>query len=551
MSQFIQKRPKPMPKKTQRGFTLVEMLVATALVVVMMLMFAQVFQTASGLVSNQKGMAEQDQNVRTMTILLRGDMKSRTFMDVVPFVDDQDTSNAAVPGYNDAKEKGYDAEYRKGFFSISENDPDDGTDDVLHLTIRMDSPLNPRMRLPYSAKARLLRLPGFTGTDDQYLDVNPDQPEFDDGQTTVNGTGSSKFAEVCWFLRNGNLYRRMLLIRDPYDRGTSTGPPEEPTDGTGAELIGTFYDPDGDGVTDDHFWRDFDYSAYWEPDIDPTVPDPNDVAYGLKFHVSPESLQNTHGDLTVSNLYGMPRSLGNPLLRFGSSVNRRNSTTGEILGPREYIVEGGTAPVTKFIGRFTAQETADSDFKYPGSFTTPPDTTTLFTDLDPHAFNVPANPNSNPAGRTFSINPDNGLVEPFDNESFRRGEDLVMSNVHEFDIQVWDDGLATPGFVNLGHSNTTGYYREPDGGGDPTNDHSFGNRYDTWHPSEFMPSDPPYAPFNGTRLDPVTDPTRGLGSDNEIWLQAIRINIRFYDVASDSMRDLTFTFRLNRNNSTN
>ncbi len=68
----------------RRGFTLVEMMVATALVVVMMLMFAQVFQTAGGLVSNQKGLAENDQSERTLTILLRGDVAQRTFRDVVP-----------------------------------------------------------------------------------------------------------------------------------------------------------------------------------------------------------------------------------------------------------------------------------------------------------------------------------------------------------------------------------------------------------------------------------------------------------------------------------
>ncbi len=126
-----------------RGFTLIEMMVATALVVLMMLMFAQIFQTSSNLVSNQKGMAELDQSVRTLTILLRGDIKQRTFIDVVPFVRDQNTENDPPP-YDDRTGKGYEPEYRKGFFSISENDANDPTDDVLHMTIRSNSPLAKR-----------------------------------------------------------------------------------------------------------------------------------------------------------------------------------------------------------------------------------------------------------------------------------------------------------------------------------------------------------------------------------------------------------------------
>ena len=38
------------------------------------------------------------------------------------------------------------------------------------------------------------------------------------------------------------------------------------------------------------------------------------------------------------------------------------------------------------------------------------------------------------------------------------------------------------------------------------------------------------------------------GAPNEISLKAIRIHIRFYDQGSDQMRDMTFTFPLNVNN---
>ncbi len=236
---------------------------------------------------------------------------------------------------------------------------------------------------------------------------------------------------------------------------------------------------------------------------------------GLQFHTYPESLANRSNDTTPVGLNNLPRSLGNPQLRFGSSINRIQS--GSIAGPREYLNE--TAK-TGFIGRYTVQETSDTNFLYPGAISN-----------DPF--------NSGSGGPTLSFNSEN-LVNPYANENNRRGEDLVLSNVHEFDIQVWDDGLSTPRFVNLGNASGSGWYHIG-----ASQNSIFGNRYDTWHPSPNMPNFPPYVPFMGTR-----DATfNGLGSDGEVWLKAIRIHIRFYDEGSEQMRDLTFSFRLNRNNS--
>ena len=47
------------------------------------------------------------------------------------------------------------------------------------------------------------------------LTRSPNQPELDDGHLDINSTSSSSAAEVCYFIRNGNLYRRVLLIREP------------------------------------------------------------------------------------------------------------------------------------------------------------------------------------------------------------------------------------------------------------------------------------------------------------------------------------------------
>lgn len=508
----------PMTQKAPRGFTLVEMLVAVALVVLIMTMFAQVFQITGGMVSNQKGMAELDQSVRTMTILLRGDVSQRTFRDVVPFEPIDPTDPDLDPGTE-----------KSGFFSISENEIADDTDDVLHLTIKIDEDDDGSPQLPFAGKASLIRradpnaMPtaiGPTPADDDintaaerslYLfggsgqAANSDQPEFDDGQLSINGTGSSRYAEVCWFLRNGVLYRRMFLIRESYAGA------DQPSDSGGNDLIPGDYtiqnlppNPDANGVTwqdaAGRFWYDFDYSAFNDPI--------SQGGTGLMFHDNAFSLSNaTSNPERLASFPNINRSLGIPCLRFGNSLRRALDAGTPAVPPREFLT--GTDPAT-YIGRYTMQETVDTDFTYPSSSpaTGGPfqDSTNLGLGLD-------------------------GLVTTYSNELGRRGEDIVMTNVHSFDIQVWDDVLQT--FVNLGYGGATvGDYHQsnPDRNTTPYgNNVTYGNRYDTWHPNSEMPA-PPYRPEDG--------------SGNAKPLRAIRILIRFYDVSSDQLRDLTFTFSL-------
>src|SRR5262249_10464362 len=51
-------------ERRRAGFTLVEMLVAVALVIIMMTLFATIFQMATGAMQKQKGLSENDQRVR-------------------------------------------------------------------------------------------------------------------------------------------------------------------------------------------------------------------------------------------------------------------------------------------------------------------------------------------------------------------------------------------------------------------------------------------------------------------------------------------------------
>ncbi len=454
---------------------------------------------------------------------------------------------------------------------------------MLHLTIKVDEGEVHQgvPQLPYSAKASLIRRPANAtppGLPNMAMDTsversrylyylenfdnqgnylqspfqmgNPNQPEFDDGQVilttdnnnpstytaagAINGTGSSRYAEVCWFLRNGTLYRRMLLIREPY----ATGSTDQPEDKNGNRLIavtaphfGNYTaanlppNPDSTGSTWQdavgRFWYDFDYSAFHDP-----------VALGgngLTFHTVTDSLNNEQPPSKILGSFanpptdGIPPSLGIPCLRFGNSLRRGLSATPQSPSypPREFLL--GSPPLynpATYIGRFTLQETAHSAFTYPSS--------------SPAA--------GGPFQDATALGPLNsdGLVPQYATQTGRRGEDIVMTNVHSFDIQVWDDGLAVPQFVNLGNGNG-GYY------GSYANP-VYGNRYDTWHPNPLMGTTP-YRPVPQNPVDANGDMVidakdLGLGSPNEIALKGIRIHMRFYDQNSGQMRDMTFTFPL-------
>ena len=124
------------------GFTLVEMLVSVAIVLLMMSMFAQIFQMATGSLSQQRGIAENDQKARMLTTTLRGDLERRTFRDVFPFRADEDT-----------RQLGRSLARRAGYFEIDENDPFDDTDDVLSFTVLASIGLQSKDKSPFTGKA--------------------------------------------------------------------------------------------------------------------------------------------------------------------------------------------------------------------------------------------------------------------------------------------------------------------------------------------------------------------------------------------------------------
>src|SRR5205807_1423220 len=104
---------------------------------------------------------------------------------------------------------------------------------------------------------------------------------------------------------------------------------------------------------------------------------------------------------------GTAFSITNPAYRFGFD-NTSNPGGGYGI-PREHIG-------TNFIGRFTHAETSHLMFHYPGNCS--------------DGF-------KNPLRQSTKLSYSNGVATDFANGP-RAGEDLLVSNVHGFDIKVWD-----------------------------------------------------------------------------------------------------------------
>ncbi|MEW4530358.1 hypothetical protein [Maioricimonas sp. JC845] len=481
------------------GFTLVEMLVATGLVVLIMLLFASVFGTAVGTMTQQRGIANNDQKARTLQTVLRGDLEAMTFRQpsnsnvegIVPLGPIDDVAGLIAPN-------------QRGYFYYSENNSD-LPDDVLQFTIDV---------MQDNARGDVV-LTGRTGEVMTPATTHINQPEMDDG--VDNGVGTSRAAEVCYFLRDGNLYRRVQLIREPQPNryppfdpqprrndGSSSNP------GTGARAYTT---PSG-FVTGD-FLRNMDYSvamrwidADGDNDLDTPGTSSGEDQYYLHFH-SLESLDNSKG------LGNVP--LAWPVTRFGHWLDGN---------PREFIEDGSGNDV--FLGRFTHAETSDNDFDWPGRF---PSGFSWGTAYNSSNANVPVNP-------AYLIDEQaDGTLMGSDGTVFgngeREGEDILLTNVDAFDVQVWDEGfnedlndngvldsgedangngvLDSGAWVDLGNGDGLGLYPlnsttatwgrqySSYGPGGPS-----GNRvYDTWHPSLYGSSiEAPYRPL-------LNDPSSG------------------------------------------
>ncbi len=178
-------RPGPRTQRTadrrtgRRGITLVEMLVTVAVLVIMMTIIVQIFQAATGSVTAAQAFAQIDDQLRRVDTILRGDLGGATAQFTPPM----------------------DPLQNRGYFELGENEFADNqgedSDDYLRFTAKapVGRPFTGRLWVNYFAA------PGGTGGG--YLNLS-NQPQ----PITI----TSEYAEVIYFVRNGNLYRRVFLI---------------------------------------------------------------------------------------------------------------------------------------------------------------------------------------------------------------------------------------------------------------------------------------------------------------------------------------------------
>lgn len=437
------------------GFTLVEMLVAVTLVLLMMTIFAGIFQSATGSISKMKGFAENDQKARMLDTILRTDLVNRSMTKVYPWV--PGTSAATFdPLYQSAPYEPDELVERQGYFHYSDGQPDDDTDDVLQWTtdVRVIRDIARDQTLLNARSVQLTR-PGIANAN---LLANQNQPVFDDARAIFDASipanklrtdraTTSVAAEVVYFLRRGVLYRRVMPLRNV----TGDAQPKEGTSAT--DMIAGTYSSSNVHVDETasytigtpatrpvspltgagNYYNDFDLAAWFNPALG---------ASGQIRFIGLDSLAGNN-----------PDTIATPFRRFGfyPVVAAANLPTNPRLGLPMSIDGGG-----RWFGRFTHRETSahvtGARFEYPGSLSTNPYAQVASGALQLNTV-FPGD-----TGGVMSLAGTDGTANTTDDVALdgpRAGEDILLTNVLGFDVKILDDDLLPPSFVDLGHAGQT------------------------------------------------------------------------------------------------
>jgi hypothetical protein len=489
------------------GFTLVEMLVSVTLVLLMMTMFATIFQIATGSMHKQRGIAELDQKARVISTVVRKDFQHRTFRNVLPFYPDEDSATSPT-SFSD----------RAGYIYVSTNNPDTGLDDLIQFTVSANVLAEDQDSTPYFGRAAELSDRLTAGAADNGLHISPNQPEADDGSMAPNSVASSPNAEICYFVRNGDLYRSVVLIREPLPAaGQNFGP--QPTSTSGYNYLSGQPDP-GNVATYDGLFKVVNGSFQPDAASPPFGTLTNDFYLLFDFSAHPSLLGNQSAVFVGSDSLSNETSgaaaevLANPGRRFGFNhdQNSRRSREHTVVSNPALRPAGYTGP-TQFFGRFTRAETSSLNFNWPqntsreelvGQLYSDPDSGNLVgVDFDFDGTVDFTSTNGNPldlVATPLALNPKNGVISSFDSVfaagvegrgGERRVEDLLLANVHEMKVELWDARLQR--FVVPGHSSTNistgevGDYalvqcHNPDYV--PDLGMNSGAVFDTWHPTQ-------------------------------------------------------------------
>ena len=569
------------PVATRGGFTLIEMLVSSAIVSIIMLLFAQVFTLASSSITDQRALARNAQQARAFSQVLRSDLGFRTFrqrtdaqpLDVNSVMGSYSASEQPSPAAATAIRQLLTGTYdlsptgivplapgdevdkrQSGYFYVSENDPNDDTDDVMQITIFIDDlgKVEPSLQAYYGGQTRALPYPGYGGP--PTLDGNnssfadgarnngrvDNQPDNDDGfgpvgqlnqgggydPATPGGTANqrlrSRAAEVVYFLRGGNLYRRSMPLRDEPNatrQALAAGQPRMGNTGLGDRFLsdagfvspvsadgtnsfgipGSYVSPGGNT-----FWNEQDLSAARVP-YDVQYNGNRSSGNGGAAAAAFSSGLWINSTLSLDNSLGPAnRPLALPWMRFGHYGYTASGILGgdRLIGrPREYgVTQLNGDAVPTFFGRFTHAETSDSKFIYPGTEAGPMDP--IDPMLDRGSVAVPDSDTGQLGSQNYELR-----VGAVGNESLfngeRAGTDLLLSGVTAFDIEFWDS--LQQQFVDIGRPavpsspsqwssaqqtqsvapGLPGYNVEFYGPGylpsESTSNPAFNNVFDTWH----------------------------------------------------------------------
>jgi hypothetical protein len=415
------------------GFSLIEMLVATTLVVMMMLMFAQMYIAAIGSLGEQQAVARNDGKTRLADTLIRADLRRMSFQSA------PGSSQGLLPLVKDG---GYD-DWQRGYFYLSENDQTNPVDDVLQFTTRITSSVRNPDQSAYFGRSK--PVPGLS------VGAFPNHPDADDGDNT-NQVGASGAAEVSYFVRNGNLYRRVLLLRDVdlQAGGISTkAQPSNPSTNTEFKYDSVTPTPNSgliipnSGTGAPSFYKAFDYAAYCRVTVagDSTTDE-------VRF-IGTDSLANRSGDT---------ESIGLSKNRFGFAISAASQTVTNSDPVLQAIARSRGMPVEydslgNFFGRPVHAETGSYFWGWPGTRYNPLLDTNLkygFTKTDQLSF----------TGANTPIV--DSVTDPSQANYTRATEDLLLANVEAFDVEVWDQGLQE---VDLNSNGSLDVWEDLNGNG--------------------------------------------------------------------------------------
>lgn len=382
------------------GFTLVEMLVALAITLLLMISVATIFSSVSDSIRDGRTTIEMNDRLRGVQNRLRADLEGVTVITIPPRRPENDEGYleiiegpmgpVVIPGaFLTPPDTDYELEVAGLIASTNEDADGDGKpdpdttigdlDDVLMFTTR-------NLREPFI------------------------------GRFAPTGTAESRVAEVAWFVRGTTLYRRVLLVKLRFVLPGNPTPVPLP-------LVAS-----GPG-----FYADYDISVHEE----------GHASYDRSPIPGTHRLvANTLGDLTKrENRYGhQPYAFPHDARfwgKLGLPTLREASSAGWLL---PFVLSPLPAANRAQSPIYNSMEDPKGVFVIPNTLTTADVGNALvrtkIVQLKPDA---PFDAWTDPFPWTTSVDSSTGtLLNYFDRT--RVAEDVILTNVLSFDVKVWDPG---------------------------------------------------------------------------------------------------------------